>query len=231
MKPIKLFCASWVWLVIAPCEVTRRSQLSLKDESVEKTEQDSGDDAAAKPKAKAKPRAKSESKAKAKGKAKAKAKSNHSADGLKEPETLADGPPKPSGASADIAGEDGEVKGMEVDESGDRPPQPTGSMDGSSALHKLKSSMNLGGSEVGKDGTPEAVPSAAPKAPRKRKVVAGDQEEGHGAAAKRVKGEVASFARRPQPTGPLSKLKWSALRSAFNQKIKPGLKHYSAEEA
>ena len=113
----------------------------------------------------------------------------------------------------------------------------------SSNLSKMKSSINLGGTEAASTPTPEVgvANPEAPKASSKRKSqdketlaakeVADQEADQEAAPAKRLKGEVATFARRVQPTRPLAKMKWLALRSAFNQKIKPGLKHYSAEEA
>ena len=103
----------------------------------------------------------------------------------------------------------------------------------SSNLSKMKSSINLGGTEAASTPTPE-VGVANPEQDRETlaaKEVADQEADQEAAPAKRLKGEVATFARRVQPTRPLAKMKWLALRSAFNQKIKPGLKHYSAEEA
>ncbi len=55
-------------------------------------------------------------------------------------------------------------------------------------------------------------------------------EDGKTPPENKVRKEPATFARRAVPVSEFGKLKWNAIKSAFNEIIKPHLVHYSVEE-
>lgn len=120
-------------------------------------------------------------------------------------------------------------------------PKPT-----EKAKAKAKGKITRKATSVLDDGDNPASPSNPPAAPKRKTKPSTQKADGEPAlkkpkVPKKVKPEAASpspapttgaqcFARRKRPTSKFGGVKWDAIRQAFQQKVKPLLKSYSAFE-
>lgn len=169
------------------------------------------------------------SKAKAKAKAKSKAKKTSPAREFKEaPEEE---------VQEEEENEDEEVAsdGAEHEE-GEVAPGPTKRVRKASAItQKSGTSKPEAKKRAKKDKTQETERSGLKEEPVENDGLKGEKKECKEANRKptkrKVGGAPSTFARRAEPTSEFGRLKWNALRGAFNEVIKPHLTHYSAAEA
>lgn len=233
----------------------RRAQIALKSMEEEDGESDPKDGTV---KPKGKPKSKAKGKAKNKpGRPKGKAKGKAKAAAKKAP-TKTDTPKSPEGDGSDVEMKDGEdegVEGMTGGEKGEKGPTDVGphgfDCEDDEETPKPVDAHEETSKVVG-EGTPKPAEERPEKPKRKRtekkqvETGASPDEPGQkGERAKKVKKnegetgtspkipkkEAATFARRPEPTTQVNKMKWHALRGAFSRLIKPNVTAPSKHEA
>ena len=235
-------------------QVLRRAQIALKSVEEEEGETDLKDE---KPKGRAKGKAKAKAKNKPgrpKGKAKGKAKA-----AAKKASTKTETPKAPEGDGSDVEMKDGKEEGEEEGttgcEEGEKSPTDVGPHGFDCEEEKETPKPKDSHEETPKgmdEETAKPVEEKPEKPKRKRtekkhvetgasneepagkkvreKKVKKDEGE-TGPSPKIPKKEAATFARRPEPTTQLNKMKWHALRGAFSKVIKPDVTAPSKHEA